>query len=560
MICEVTFLKGDVQVRKEAMGPWILLRVGDKVTQGSSVQTGHESATELTFEDGATFFLRPDTLLKVEMAQKKGPVHVLRDFFVDMGRVLTRIRGATGTDSRHKIRTPSAVASPRGTEFRVSVDSDGSTRSEVLKGTIEVGAMNRYVELQEDEGTWVKRGEPPLSPRRLLPPSMPFDLKPIYKQIPFQITFGQIKDSPLLRVMVSVDRDNKDILLEKVIRTGETMDIFGLQDGAYYLVTQSIDEVGLEGPPSEPFALKVRVNPLPPFIQSPRNDTEFRERSIEIRWLKVEDAASYHIQVAEDRDFSILQEEKAGVREESYKTGDLDYKTYYFRVKSVAVDGYEGDWSPVVRFVVTPPPPSPALEKPETGGKTIQLRWRLFEGIKNFHFQMARDREFKEVLIDEKVNQASILVPKPKVPGFYYVRTSSIDSKGYEGEFSKPQSFEIKPPSPPDLEKPEVEKKTVRLRWSPSEEDMSYHLQLAREETFKTILIDQKTRGNSIDLTKPDAPGIYYVRVSGMDADGNEGEFSTPERVEIKKKFPYTVFGVGAGILATIGLILLLGL
>ena len=369
LTCEVTFLKGDVRVRKEAMGPWIPLRIGDRVTQGDSVQTGHESATELTFEDGATFFLRPDTLLKVEIAQRKGPVHILRDFFVDMGRILTRIRGATGTDSRDKIRTPSAVASARGTEFRVSVDSDGSTRSEVLKGMIEVGAMNQYVELQEEEGTWVKRGEPPLSPRRLLPPPMPFDLKPIYKQIPFQITFEQIKDSPLLRVMVAVDRDNKDILQEKVIRTGETMDISGLQDGAYYLFTQSIDGVGLEGPSSEPFVLKLRVNPLPPFIQLPRKDTEFRERSIEIRWLKVEDAASYHIQVAEDPEFTILQEEKVGVREESYKTGELDYKTYYFRVRSVAADGYEGDWSPVERFVVIPPPPSPALEKPETARK-----------------------------------------------------------------------------------------------------------------------------------------------------------------------------------------------
>ena len=45
-----------------------------------------------------------------------------------------------------------------------------------------------------------------------------------------------------------------------------------------------------------------------------------------------------------------------------------------------------------------------------------------------------------------------------------------------------------------------------------------------------------------------------------MDADGNEGEFSTAEKVEIKEKFPKTVIGVGVGILVTIGLILLLGL
>jgi hypothetical protein len=81
---------------------------------------------------------------------------------------------------------------------------------------------------------------------------------------------------------------------------------------------------------------------------------------------------------------------------------------------------------------------------------------------------MAKDREFREILIDQRIDQSSVLIPKPK-PGVYYVRTSSIDSKGYEGEFSKPQSFEIKPPSPPHLEKPEVGKEMIRLRWTSPE-------------------------------------------------------------------------------------------
>jgi len=111
------------------------------------------------------------------------------------------------------------------------------------------------------------------APRRLLPPPVPFDLKPIYKEIPLQVTFEPIKDSPSLRVMVTLDREAKDILQEKVIRTGERMDISGLRDGVYYLFTQSIDGVGLEGPSSEPFVLKLRANPLPPLIQLPRWQT-----------------------------------------------------------------------------------------------------------------------------------------------------------------------------------------------------------------------------------------------------------------------------------------------
>ena len=89
---------------------------------------------------------------------------------------------------------------------------------------------------------------------------------------------------------------------------------------------------------------------------------------------------------------------------------------------------------------------------------------------------------------------------------------------------------------------------------------MSYHLQLASDETFKTILADQKIPTTSINLKKPEAPGTYYVRVSGMDADGNEGEFSTTEKVEIKESFSASVLGYWKGILAGVVLILILAL
>lgn len=649
LTCDVAFLKGDVRVRKESTGPWIPLHLADKVTQGSSLQTGQESSVELRFEDGTTLFLRPGTLLSIETAQRKGLGYILREYVVEIGKVLARIRKATGAETRDRIQTPSAVASARGTEFRVSVDSEGSTRSEVLKGMVEVEAMNKTVELREEEGTWVKRGEPPASPRKLLPPPTPLDLKPLYRRVPFQLAFGPIKEAAQFRVSVTTDLMNKDLLQEKVVHPEEGIEMTDLPDGSYYLFTQSIDEAGLEGSLSEPFVLKVRVNPLPPFIEAPPSDTEFRERSIEIRWLKVEDAASYHVQVAEDEAFTLIQEENREVQGGSYRTGDLNYRTYYFRVRSIGRDGYEGEWSPTVRFSVIPPPPSPPLEKPEPGEKAIQLRWRPPEGIRHFHFQMARDQTFREVLIDAEVHQPSIVIPKPEIPGIYYVRTSSIDLKGYEGEFSAPQSFEIKPPSPPNiqtlgirrtdvqirwssvgegvtyrlqlardegfqvvlrdektdelvkvikkpppgtyyvrlssinsrgyegefskprsfeitppppphLEKPQMDKKTIQLRWSSAEEAGSYHLQLARDPDFQRIVTDQKVQATRMDLRRPEGPGIYYVRVSSVDEAEHEGPFSRVELFEIKERFPYTLLGVGAGLLGTIGLILLLGL
>ena len=56
---------------------------------------------------------------------------------------------------------------------------------------------------------------------------------------------------------------------------------------------------------------------------------------------------------------------------------------------------------------------------------------------------MAKDKTFDEIVVDKKLDDAAITLQKPKDAGTYYVRTSAIDSEGYEGSFSLPQSFEI---------------------------------------------------------------------------------------------------------------------
>jgi hypothetical protein len=113
------------------------------------------------------------------------------------------------------------------------------------------------------------------------------------------------------------------------------------------------------------------------------------------------------------------------------------------RLSSVAIDGYEGDWSVVTGFVFVPPPPSPPVEKPQMDDTQVHIRWRTMgEGI-TYHFQMAKDIAFREIVSDQKVNRAEVTLSRPEEAGTYYVRTSSIDTKGYEGSFSTPQSFTI---------------------------------------------------------------------------------------------------------------------
>ena len=440
---KVTFIYGDAKVQKVEKAEWAALNLGDLVSQGSRMQTGKASSVEVTFEDRNSIFMKSDTALGITTSEKRGSSYSVNNFYLVIGRIITKLKEATGSDSRIDISTPSAVASVRGTEFRVSTDDKASMRTEVLTGTVRVSAMETTVRLNEGEGTYVQKGAAPVSPRKLLLPPKPVDFKPIYKELPLKLTFEETAGLSSVRGLLTNDREGRNVLDEKVVKQKESMEFVNLPDGTYYFFSQGIDELGIEGFQSQPYQVTLRANPLPPLIQMQGNEAEFISKTAQFTWLRVKDAAMYHVQVAQDSGFTVIKEEKLDYKGESYETGALGYGAYYFRISSIAADGYEAGWSETLPFRLIPPPPAPPLDKPTVSKKEVFLKWRnLGEGI-TYHFQMAKDAEFKETLVDKKLDKPEVTLQKPKKPGVYYVHTSSIDRKNREGEFSAPQSFEV---------------------------------------------------------------------------------------------------------------------
>ncbi len=439
----VTFVKGDALMQRVKAGEWVRLKLGDEIREGDTLKTEKNSTLEITFEDKSVLFMRPDTLIAITTSQKKGVFAIINNINLQSGKTISNIKRATGTESRYEVTTPSAIASARGTDFRVSIDEMLATRAEVLDGIVVVGALGSSVEVKGGEGTVVAKGEVPAKPVRLIEAPRFIHRQPIYKDMPLVLRFEATEGTKSIRATLTKDEDGKDIVSEAIIKPKEPFSISNLDDGSYYLIAFGIDAFGLEGKKSDAIAIKYRANPLPPFIQIKDEDVEFVGKSAEFKWLTVKDAASYHIQIATDKEFNRIVEEKRDYKDKTYKTGVLEYGVYYFRVCSVASDGYEGGWSNTVKFSLIPPPPSPPLEKPSVDKDSIFLKWRdLGEGIR-YHFQMAKDEAFKEIIFDTKLDKPQITLKKPKDPGVYYVRTSSIDKKGREGNFSSPQSFEI---------------------------------------------------------------------------------------------------------------------
>lgn len=441
----VAFTRGDVRYFRTEGGDGRQLRTGDSLEEGGRVETGEDGAVEVRFTDGSSFLLKPNSVLSLVRSREKGDGFVFRDLFLQAGRVVSRIRKATGREQRYNIRTPAAVAGARGTEFRVSVDAEETTRSEVLAGAVAVEALDREVRVHEGEGTGVRKGEAPQSPRMLLPPPVLPALEPVYRGELIRIVFTAVTGATALRAVLAQDEEMRDVVRERIVPAGEAFEVSGLADGSYYLETTSIDDRGFEGKPAVPAPVVIRLNPRPPGVEAPAAGAEYQRGTVAARWLRVSDADRYRMQIAGEPGFAapLVDRQVEGVEHDV----ELAYGTYHFRVASVAADGFQGEWSDPLPFSLVEPPPTPAPEAPEADDTHMRIRVRDVGKDFSYRFQVARDEGFSELLHDTKGSAPELVIPRPDA-GTYYFRISCIDRKGREGSFSPPQSFVIEPRFP----------------------------------------------------------------------------------------------------------------
>jgi hypothetical protein len=441
-VATVTLVRGEATARRAKSASWEPLLLGASLGEGSAVSTGDDAGLELAFEDGSTILSRGLTDFEIEKARRKSPILFYHRLYLETGRIISRVKTALGIESRHEIRMPSAITGVRGTEFRTSVGERDKTSAEVLRGIVTVEAMKAKVNVREGEGTVVESGRPPRPPSPLLPPPLLIDAKPLYRSLPIILSFKDVSGAVSRRVTLATDEGMRDVLWDAVVKAGDQAEITGLDDGTYYLQATSIDAVGLEGMPNEPATVTVRLNPVPPSLRHPREGAELIDRSVTFQWLKVPDAAAYHLQVVEDPDFTKLTKEVTDLRETECEAELPDFKTYHYRVRSIAGDGFAGLWSDGVPFSIIPPPPAPSVEKPSVGEEDITVRWRSLGNGVTYRVQVAKDEEFRGILEDTKVDKPEISFKRPDA-GTYYVRTAGIDASGREGTFSAAQTLEI---------------------------------------------------------------------------------------------------------------------
>jgi len=162
----------------------------------------------------------------------------------------------------------------------------------------------------------------------------------------------------------------------------------------------------------------------------------------------------------------------------------------------------------------------------------VHLRWKDMGPGFMYHFQMATDKEFRQILIDKKCDKPEITFPESAASGACYIRLRPIGPDGKAGNFSPAQRYEttinLEPPvifSPEEIaEYRDIY--DIRVTWSNVPRGAVYHVVLARDRTFQYIIYDNPTIANtSLTFWNLDY-GTYFLKVRAISKDGAEGPFS----------------------------------
>lgn len=286
-------------------------------------------------------------------------------------------------------------------------------------------------------------------------------------------------------------------------------------------------------------------DPLPPIELLPAPNLTsvpslFNQVPVKFNLPELDKEQTYRVQIAKKKAFkNILFNDVFDIS--TIRGPDLPDDDYFIRIRAIDEHQLEG-LNNQKKITINARPESPFLIKPSEGigfllEETPEFSWSEGLDVDNYHFQIAKDPEFSQIILDESsLQDTSITVDNKMILGKYYWRVAAKDHQG-DGPFSDPQMFRRIPPAPL-MEAPEITEDSLTIRSRKGLPGQQYHFQMSESEDFSEILVDKQTNEPKLTIDKPDS-GSYFVRVQTIDADGFIGPYASPQKISIPYNFKW---------------------
>lgn len=158
----ITAVEGHAAVLTADDGAEYPAEVGMALAQGDRVVTGAESKAEIALDGESLITLDENSDFQIQRMERKQSI-----FTLALGSFLANVKKLT-TQSM-TVRTPTAVAAVRGTEFGIEIGGDGQSHIGVFnEGRLEVHGREGGVQfLNPQQETSVLQGQSPMAPTPL---------------------------------------------------------------------------------------------------------------------------------------------------------------------------------------------------------------------------------------------------------------------------------------------------------------------------------------------------------------------------------------------------------
>jgi hypothetical protein len=255
VLVKIAQFYGETEVRRSFDPSFFPVVENLLIREGDVLRTWRKSGGRILFDDGNYVVMKSNSRAKIKELGKVGSSGAHARIELVEGSIWSRIREKVL--GRFEFETPSASTIIRGTEFRLKVEANNTTRLEVLDGTVEIQSGDSSVQVPARKGILSQSGEAlglpediPPAPGSLLSPQP----EQVFRGESFDQLFrwSQIAEAVGYRIVVARDSSFFDVVEERQTDGEATVRILGLEPGTYFWRVTALSDQGFEGLATEP--------------------------------------------------------------------------------------------------------------------------------------------------------------------------------------------------------------------------------------------------------------------------------------------------------------------
>ncbi|MCX7908076.1 MAG: T9SS type A sorting domain-containing protein [Ignavibacteria bacterium] len=335
--------------------------------------------------------------------------------------------------------------------------------------------------------------------------------------------WSKVKDATGYILQVSKSPNFNNVLFEKTLNkisdTTYTHNVnFEFATDYYWRVSAKVGSA--QSSWSEVWRFRTKVQPVK--LRLPPNTTYGVPISTKLEWSPSNGASTYEVQIALDENFENKFFDGISQASDYFEPKLLEYFTkYYWRIRASDEFG-PTDWSEAWWFITIIK--APTLIAPANDSKSLKLpivfQWENFEKASYHHIQIAKDKNFKQIVFeDSTLTKPSLKISSLEPNAKYYWRVRYI-ANNYIGLWSETFSFStsigqvtlIYPPN--DTTNMPL---FLTFQWEPLEGAEYYEFLLSKDPNFSQDIIfsnDQLTTTQLL-VQSLSYSTTYYWKVRG---------------------------------------------